>query len=190
MSKNTEKLESDELTKRLQDILQLRTEWLDLLKRAALERAGDEPEFPAEWEAQVVCDHAIQEWRRLSHDLFGWVLAAGTGTFSNRDKPSMHARRARLIGHLRAATFDSPDRDTYVIVALPKELAREVESALEKLEYGEVDPILEPAKRKNYKDGWTIPRYRERIVCACHYCYGATAPASRWQWRGGVSPIL
>jgi hypothetical protein len=60
-----------------------------------------------------------------------------------------------------------------VIVALPKEIALEAQSALEKLPFGEVDSILEPAKRKNYKSGVTIPLFREQIVSACHYYYGS-----------------
>jgi hypothetical protein len=166
--KNTKSSRGNDLGNRIKKILWHQSEWLDLTG-GDLKRGIDLlEEFPGkDW----VCLGAIREWRELSRDLIGWALAATTGTSST--EWSRHARRSRLIHQLWDANYQAADSDSYVIVALPKEIALEVKSALQKLEYGEVDSILEPTKRKNYKDGWTIPEFRIRILRACHYCYGS-----------------
>jgi hypothetical protein len=184
MAKNIENSES-ELSACIQEILRLRNAWLDLTG-GDLVRGVDllecnivpfMPDPPADaLSARFICRRAILEWCKLGQNLVGWALAASAATSSKKwrepkyNTPSSHARRSKLISELSRAWGST---ETYAIAVLPKEIALELKSALEKLEFGEVDSILEPAKRKNYKDGWTIPTYRERIVCACHYYYGS-----------------
>jgi hypothetical protein len=130
---------------------------------------------PGAHEAEQACVRAIKEWRDLTRDLMGWALAATIGASAKGwHAPNDNlAPRYRLIAYLREATDRAAAGDTYVIAALSKEMTRKTILALQKLEYGEVDSILEPTKRKSYKDGWTIRRLQERIVFAYHYCYGS-----------------
>jgi hypothetical protein len=188
MVKNIKNSESDELAKRLQAILQLRGRWLeltggdlmrgiDLLEYAnlPLEDAEQMPDCPGAGEAERACVDAIKKWWELTRDLMGWALAATTGASAKGWHPPADnlAPRYRLIAYLREATDRAAAGDTYVIAALSKEMALKTILALQKLEYGEVYSILEPAKRKSYKDDWTIRRFRFRILYACHYCYGS-----------------
>jgi hypothetical protein len=126
------------------------------------------------YEAERACVDAVKKWRELTRDLIGWALAAMTGASAKGwHAPNDNlAPRYRLIAYLREATDRAAPGDTYVIATLSKEMALKTILALRKLEYGEVDSILEPGKRKSYKDGWTIRRLQERIVFAYHYYYG------------------
>jgi len=186
MIKKIKKSDGDDLAKRTQEILQDRSKWFDLtggdLTRGIelLEDAGYKAHYPGAIVAFAACMSALGKWRRLSHELVGWALAARTHAHSknwcepNHNRPASHARRSQLLLQLKEAIRESFDSDSdYVIVALPKEITLEVQMALNKLSYGEVDSILEPAKRKNYRGGYTIPRFRKRIVLACHYCFGS-----------------
>jgi hypothetical protein len=168
--------------KRLQDILQRRGRWLELtggeLKRGIdmLEYAAySDVEYPEAHEAETVCIGAIKEWRELSREIIGWALSATTGASAREwDAPDDNlARRYRLMTYLHEATNRAAASDTYVIAALSREIALKTILALKRLEEGEVDSLLEPKKRKSYKDCWTMRRFQRRIVFACHYCYGS-----------------
>jgi hypothetical protein len=123
---------------------------------------------------EALASEALAEWRRLSEALVGWAIRAEVKQVTAEADAdfcgAISDAREALIKNLEMAL--RYDNDDFVIGIFSPELAKDTLGGLTKLKYGEVEPIFEPGKRTSYKDGYTIPRLRDKALLACHFLYG------------------
>lgn len=122
---------------------------------------------------------AINLWKELTDLLVGWALTAevqfreALEATSPPEVTPLNEDRQRLNYEFLKARFVDPElRKEYSIVVLDSDLVWRAGEALTKLSFGELTEMFQPAPRRSFKDGYTLPIIREELLACCHFLHG------------------